>query len=431
MRFISAALVVVIVVAGGALAWAMRFPAIEPISAPPTSYSSDIVQRGEELTAMGACVVCHTAPGGLPFAGGLKFETPFGTIHSTNITPDAITGIGSWSVEAFRRAMDDGVARNGQYLYPVFPYDHFTRVSDDDIEAIYAYIMSLEPVESLAPRNQLSFPFNQRLLMAGWNLLFFENKRFEADPTKSPEWNRGAYIAEGLGHCGACHTPRNQFGALEKGEHFAGAMVDGWHAPALNNASPARVPWTADAYVNYFLDGWDGDHGIAAGPMMPVVNQWANLSEDDAYALAEYLLSFQDQTDAEAKADEARAFAASRNFGSADTPATGPTPSADPALAAGQRIFMQVCANCHRANTETAPLGLLASINGPDPSNFLHVVAEGIVAPEGSAGKSMPAFGASLSDDDLAKLALFVRNQFSQQPAWTNIAERVGQIRQH
>src|SRR5690606_16777767 len=169
-------------------------------------------------------------------------------------------------------------------------YDHFTRVSDDDIEAIYAFLMSQEPVSAPREANGLAFPFNQRILLAGWNLLFLDNRRFEPDPQQSEEWNRGAYLAEGLGHCGACHTPRNLLGAVDANRHLAGADVESWHAPALDSSSPAPAPWTADALVNYFLDGWDGDHGIAAGPMTPVVDGLAAMSEDDAYALAEYVL---------------------------------------------------------------------------------------------------------------------------------------------
>jgi len=428
MRILLSALLLIVVGVGGALLWAMRFPEIEPIAAMP-SYSEGVIQRGEELAAMGDCVVCHTAPGEESYAGGLHFETPFGGMYSTNITSHPEKGIGSWSFEAFKRAMHEGVRRDGTYLYPAFPYDHFTRVTDEDLEAIYAFLTTIEPIDYSPPANELSLPFNQRVLMAGWNLLFHENKRFVPDPDRSDEWNRGAYIAEGLGHCGACHTPRNSFGALERGQHFTGASVEGWYAPALNDGSASKVPWTLDAYVNYFLDGWDRDHGIAAGPMMPVVNQWANLSEDDAYALAEYMVSFQDQTDIEERTEAAHTFAESRQFGGEKTPATGPAENDDPAFAAGQKKFLEVCANCHRANTETAPLGLLASINGPDPSNFLHVVNDGIVAPEAAVGKSMPAFGGALSDEDLINLATFVRGHFSDQPAWPNLTERVREIR--
>jgi mono/diheme cytochrome c family protein len=431
MRFVVAFVVVLVLLGGGALAWAMRYPAIAPLAAVPSEFSAELVDKGEVLAAVGDCVVCHTAPGGEPYAGGLPMATPFGTIHSTNITPHAETGIGSWSLDAFRRAMHEGVSRNGHYLYPAFPYDHFTRASDEDVEAIYAYLMGVEPVENVAAANDLGFPFNQRVLMAGWNLLFLDQGRYEPDPAKSEEWNRGAYLAEGLGHCGACHTPRNALGALDGGQHFNGADVEGWHAPALNSASPSLVPWTADALVSYFLDGWDRDHGIAAGPMTPVVDHMSTLSEEDAYAIAEYVLSFQDQTDVEARTEKARGFAEAQNFGSPETPANGPTPSSDPAIAAGQATFTRICANCHRTGTNSAPLGALASINGPDPSNLIHVIMKGIVPPQATTNRSMPAFGGALNDEEFGNLVAFMRDHFSEQPAWSNIANRVQEIRSH
>jgi mono/diheme cytochrome c family protein len=430
MRVVVALLAILALAAGGAYAWAtLRYPELAPLQEPPADFAAELVERGEALAAVGDCVVCHTAPGGQENAGGLPVETPFGTIHSTNITPDRETGIGAWSLEAFRRAMHEGVSRDGHYLYPAFPYDHFTRVSDEDVEAIYAYLMSGEPVANVAPANDLAFPFDQRVLLAGWNLLFLDAGRFTPDSNRSDEWNRGAYLAEGLGHCGACHTPRNRLGALDRGAHFGGATVEGWHAPALDAANPSLVPWTADAVVNYFLDGWDGDHGVAAGPMTPVVNQWAALSEDDAYALAEYMISFQDQTNVDERTDAARAFAEAREFGGSETPAGGPPPSGDEALDRGLATFVRVCANCHRSGTDAAPLGLLASINGPDPSNLIHAVVEGIRPPAASVGKSMPAFGGTLPERDLLDLVVFVRSHFSQKPAWTNVGERIREIR--
>ncbi|MDB5624182.1 MAG: cytochrome c, class [Devosia sp.] len=428
MRIILAGLALLVVIGGAALAWATRHPEIAALQAPPAAASAELIETGEVLAAVGDCAVCHTAPGGQPYAGGLAVETPFGTIHSTNITPDPATGIGAWSLDAFRRALHQGVSRNGQYLYPAFPYDHYTKVSDADVEALYAFLTSLDPVESAPKPNELRFPFNQRVLMAGWNLLFFKEGRYQPDPSRSEEWNRGAYLAEGLGHCGACHTPRNALGALEGDRHYDGATVEGWHAPALNEQSPSQVPWTADSLVNYFLDGWDQDHGIAAGPMTPVVNEMALLSEEDAYAVAEYVLSLQNQEDIEGRTTAAQTFAEARQFGSPETPATGPAPTGDPAYDAGLAIFSRVCANCHRAGTETAPLGALASINGPDPSNLLHVVVDGIVPPANSPTRTMPAFGGALSEAELVNLATFMRTHFSQQPAWTNIAERAREI---
>lgn len=429
MRTLVSIVVIVALVAGG-LAYAIYHPEIAAITPPPpASFDTALVENGAALAAIGDCAVCHTRPGGERFAGGLPLPTPFGTIHSTNITPDAETGIGQWSEEAFRRAMHEGIDRRGGHLYPAFPYDHFTKVTDEDIKAIYAFLMTQPAVASAPVANTLAFPFNQRMLMAGWNMLFLKDARFAPDPEKDEAWNRGAYLVEGLGHCGSCHTPRNMFGAEESNSVFAGAEIEGWHAPALNNASPAPVPWSADAIVNYLLDGWDEDHGIAAGPMTPVVNALADLSEDDAYAIAAYIRSFQDETDAKERADKAIAFAESREFGGADTPVSGPAATGDPAFARGAETFARVCANCHRAGGQTAILALTSTVNGPDPVNFLRIVDEGIQPPEGSLDRAMPRFGNSLTPDALADLATFVRAHFSQRGPWPDVPAAVRRVR--
>jgi mono/diheme cytochrome c family protein len=433
MRFIKyllSLIVIVVVAIGGFLAWAAG-TAIDPVDRPgAASFTSDTIGKGETLAALGDCVVCHTAEGGEEFAGGLPLPTPFGIIHSTNITPDEETGIGGWSLEAFRRALRQGVARDGTHLYPAFPYDHFTKLTDGDIEALYAYLMTREPVSAPAKENGLSFPFNIRPLMAGWNLLFLDEGAYQADGAKDEQWNRGAYLVEGVAHCGACHTPRNFLGAERAAARFGGGDIEGWHATALNHDSPAPVPWTQDAMVNYLLDGWDGDHGIAAGPMTPVVDELAAISEDDAYAIAAYVLSFQDQSEDGGKADAAIAFAESRAFGSPETPASGPaTEESDTPFARGLATFGRVCANCHRSGGQPAPLALTSTVNGPDPRNLLHIIDKGIQPPQGAFDRSMPAFGASLSDEDLADLAIFVRSHFSEAPAWDDLPARVAEIR--
>ena len=208
---VIAGLVVLGVLGFFALAW---WPAIAPISpSPPGSFAPDLVAHGEALAGGGFCAVCHTAKGGQTYAGGYPMQTPFGIIYSTNITPDPETGIGTWSEAAFTRAMHEGVARDGSHLFPAFPYDHFTKLSDDDVKALYAYFMTRPPVRSPAKANTIPFPLNIRYLQAGWKLLFFRPGRYEPDAAKSAEWNRGAYLALGLSHCGACHTPRNLLGA--------------------------------------------------------------------------------------------------------------------------------------------------------------------------------------------------------------------------
>src|SRR3954463_2480595 len=241
-RIVATAVLGIVVagaIAGFAVIWRPAIAAVEP----PASGSLDpaLVKRGRELAAIGNCSDCHRLRGGRAFAGGLPVPTPFGTVYSSNITPDPDTGNGRWSEAAFRRAMRDGVDRDGRHLYPTFPYDHFTHVSDEDDRAIYAYLMTRRPVYAPARDNQLSFPFNQRIVVAGWKLLFLRHGTYQPDGSKSAEWNRGAYLVEGLAHCGACHTPRNALGAERTRAAFAGGDVDDWHAYAINGQSPAPV----------------------------------------------------------------------------------------------------------------------------------------------------------------------------------------------
>jgi mono/diheme cytochrome c family protein len=232
-RLIIPAVVLGGVAGAGALlyAWHSPLPPIDPPAA--SSFDPAVVRKGAELALIGDCQTCHTAPGGRVFAGGLAMPTPFGTIYSTNITPDAKTGIGRWSEAAFTRAMRKGVDQSGRHLYPAFPYDHFTLTSDDDIKALYAFFMSRDPVEARAPANALPFPINVRLVLAGWKLLFLRQTRLDPDPSRDQAWNRGRYLVEGLGHCGACHTPRNLMGAEEKSRAFEGGEAEGWRAYAL------------------------------------------------------------------------------------------------------------------------------------------------------------------------------------------------------
>ena len=234
----------------GILAWR---PAIAPVVPPAAeSFAPELVAKGEALAGGGYCAECHTTKGGQKFAGGFAFATPFGVLYSTNITPDPETGIGTWSEVAFRRAMHEGVSRDGSHLFPVFTYDHFTKLSDEDVRALYAYFMTRAPVHAPAQPIAIPFPFNIRYLQAGWKLLFFRPGRFEPDAAKSAEWNRGAYLAQGLSHCGACHTPRNLLGSGEarqrvrrRGDRQLGrAVFDGCksRARAVEPRGALRVP---------------------------------------------------------------------------------------------------------------------------------------------------------------------------------------------
>ena len=430
--FLLLLVLVVLTLGAAATAYALRYSAIAPLDrSTPPSFAADAIATGETLAAAGNCAVCHSAPGGMPLAGGRPLATPFGTIHSTNITPDSETGIGLWTGAAFIRALREGVDRNGRYLYPAFPYDHFAKTTEEDARALYAYFMTRRAVRAPAAQNNLRFPFNFRALVAGWNFLYLDRAPFRPDPARSLEFNRGAYLVDGLGHCGACHTPRNALGAERGDAKFAGGEAEGWRAPALNGASPATVPWTVDAMVNFLVDGWDAQHGVAGGPMTDVVNQLARLPESDVYAISTYIVTLAGRNNAASAAQPAAAKARQREFDPAAAPPDSTPPDSGPADPAQQRaatLFARECASCHKNGGQTAPLGLMSAVTAPDPTNLMRAVREGIRAPAGAPDHSMPKFVA-LSTDDLAALADYIRARFTDQPAWTNTKERAAQIR--
>ncbi|MDQ1131429.1 mono/diheme cytochrome c family protein [Pseudoxanthomonas winnipegensis] len=281
-------LLVLAVVGLWLLAWR---PSIEPIAPPAAaSFPAELVQRGQVLAGAGYCATCHTAKGGAPYAGNYPMETAFGTLYSSNITPDPDTGIGRWSQAAFVRAMRQGVARDGAQLFPAFPYQHFELVSDEDLHALYAFLMTRPPVHQEKRENELPFPLNWRALQAGWKLLFFRHGQYGPVTGKDAQWNRGAYLAEGLAHCSACHSPRNALGAEKTGAaRYDGARIDGWYAPPLNATNHAPVPWTQDELYTYLRTGATALHGSAAGPMSPVVHHGLSaLSDEDVQAIAAY-----------------------------------------------------------------------------------------------------------------------------------------------
>jgi mono/diheme cytochrome c family protein len=438
-RYIVLAIVVaLVVVAGGAVAWAERYTAFPQTAGPPpaNSFPPAAIEHGAVLAALGDCLVCHTRTGGAAYAGGQPIETPFGTIYSTNITPDHETGIGRWSEEAFRRAMHDGIDRGGRFLYPAFPYDHFTKVTDADIHDLYAFLMTREAVQAEAPPNRLPFPLNVREVLAGWNLLFLNRGVFQPDPRSSAEWNRGAYLAEGLGHCGACHTPRNIAGAERRSDgYFAGGAGENWDAPALNGGSPAAAPWTADELATFLTTGWHANHGLAAGPMSAVVDGLAKLPAADVRALATYIASFEPAPSND-QASQALAFAKEREFAPTEVASLSDAPlsSASGAASRGAEIFAGACSTCHHRGTglpasRPIELGLSSVVNGNSPANFLHVVLAGIRPRDGEAGPLMPGFAALLSDQQLADLAAYVRNHFTKKPEWRDLLTAASSIR--
>ena len=418
--------------AGLAFALYAWHPTIDPIAPPaPDGFDPALARRGAQLAAIGNCNVCHTAPGGEAYAGGLPIETPFGTIHATNITPDPDTGIGRWSEAAFARSMRSGVDRGGRHLYPAFPYDHFTRVSDEDNRAIYAFLMTRPPVRAEVPPNDLPFPLNVRMALAGWKLLFFREGPRPADPARGEEWNRGAYLAEGLGHCGSCHTPRNALGAERGGAQYAGAAVEGWYAYAINADAPAPVPWTADSLADYLSRGWHAEHGIARGPMAPVTSNLSAVPAADVRAIAAYVASVMGEPSAprrergEAVLAEVRGALPGRP--GARTAAADSQAPPGTAATEGAAIYAAACASCHEAG-RPPPFGgihlaLSTAPRGPDPRNLANVVLHGLPAAEGERAPIMPGFRAVLDDRQVAVLLSYLRERYADGPAWSGVEE--------
>jgi mono/diheme cytochrome c family protein len=423
-RIIGGVLVALLLGGAGAafaLAWRPAIAAIDPPA--PNSFDADLVKRGRELAAIGNCNDCHTMPGGKNFAGGLAVPTPFGTVFSSNITPDAETGIGRWSEDAFRRAMRFGLDREGRHLYPTFPYDHFTNVSYEDDRALYAYLMTREPVLASSRGNQLSFPFNQRALIAGWKLLFLHRNAYQPDPTKSAEWNRGAYLVEGLAHCGACHTPRNALGAERASASFAGGDVDNWRAYALNTQSPSPVPWDKEALYAYLRNGCHPDHGTARGPMAEVVSNLSSVSSSEVHAIATYMA---DITGAPTP-DRQRQGAAALSLAKSGTAAA---PQAD---SKGAAMYVAACASCHESGRPPpyggVNLALSTAISGPDPRNLANIVLAGVRPVAGERSPIMPGFAASMDDGQIVALLNFLRSRFSKEPVWTDVGKTVEDAR--
>ena len=407
-------------VAATALPWRAEIAPITPPSA--GTWSAATLERGRLLAAVGDCAVCHTAPGGATNAGGLAMQTPFGTLYSSNITPDPKTGIGSWSYSAFERAMRDGISRDGKNLYPAFPYTAFSNINDADMQALYAYLMSQAPVSQPAKVNDMQFPFNMRPLMAGWNALFLRKGEIQVQPQRSEQWNRGAYLVNGLGHCAACHSPRNLMGAEKGGKHFlAGGMVDGWEAPALNGLSKSPTPWSEDQLFTYLSSGYSDAHGVAAGPMGPVVSELAKLPKADIRAMAVYLASLDGTVHAQTRSN-------------AETVAQ-PSVS-EVSLNNGRRVFEGSCQGCHADGLGPKLFGVSPSLatntnlHSTLPDNLLKVILQGISNPATPDLGYMPGFKESLSNRQIAELAAYLRNRFaSAEPAWQGLEQKVAHLR--
>ena len=391
-------------------------PSMAPLDKPAMADAAS-VERGGRVVEQGDCAVCHTRPGGAYMAGGLPLVTPFGTLYTTNITPDRETGIGAWPPEAFVRAMRKGVSRDGHFLYPAFPYVHYSRMSDTDIADAYAYLMSVDPVQARAPENHMMFPMNFRPLVSFWNLLFLRNDPLVDVPGQSATWNRGRYLVEGAGHCSSCHTPLNLIGGEKTSEHLAGGLVDGWHAPALTGMAQAANPWSAQQLVAYLRGEVADQHGGAAGPMLPVSLSIAQLPEEDAQAMADYILSL-------------------RGAGAKAGPACAASTSAVPDNAPGAALFAGACAGCHgggapmRTVDGRPGLSVVSAATADTPRNLIKTLLEGIPMSPRAPSHYMPAFADSLDDSHIAALAGYLRSQACAAQPWADLEKTVSTIRQ-
>jgi mono/diheme cytochrome c family protein len=367
-------------------------------------HSSADIQRGRYLATAGDCVACHTTVGGKPFAGGRPIETPFGTLYSPNITPDRETGIGAWNDEQFYNALHSGIDPTGRHLYPAFPYPYFTKLTRDDVRAIHAYLDTVDPVRSKRPASQLDWPLDYRFLLTGWNWLYFDEGTFAGDSQKSAEWNRGAYLVRGAGHCGACHTPKNFAGGDEKSQALEGGLLQGWHVPNITADRRRGIgSWTVEEIAEYLKTGRNA-HSGATGLMAEVVSDsTSHLSDSDLRAIAVYL---KDQPGHPADVDHG---------------------ASDAVLAAGKAIYNDSCAACHQGNGKGVPhlfppLAGSANVQAKDPTTLIRLVLQGASTVRTAAQPTfaaMPAYRWKLDDGETAAVLSYVRNQ------WGNAAPAV------
>jgi len=372
---------------------------------PKTELTAEDIARGKALTEAGNCASCHTADPAKPFAGGKRLDTPFGSIYSPNLTPDRETGLGAWSDDDFYRALRFGVARDGSRYYPAFPYPNFTKLTRQDILAIRGYLATLTPVQSAPRAPELRWPFNYRVVMRGWNWLFFKPGILMPDQQKSAEWNRGRYLVEGAGHCSACHTPKNMFGADRRGQAYGGNTVEGMFAPRLDAAERSGLKsWSVEDITEYLQSGRNAKSH--AGELMSevVVNSTSVMSDADVRAIAVYLK---------------------------DLPAGTPEPSVTPPppaqMAAGEKLYKSACIACHEADGSGAPriyppLPGNANLQSADASSALRVIldgAESVTTPRAPNKGSMPAYAAKMTDQEIADVTNYIRN------AWGNAAPLV------
>lgn len=374
--------------------------------AEPDSYAA--VVKGRALTTAGDCIACHTAPGGVPFAGGLGLQTPFGTIMVPNITPDDGTGLGRWSADDFARALHEGIRPDGGHLYPAFPYAYYTKLTRDDADAIYAYLRSLPPTEHPVGRNTLPFPFNIRYSMTAWNAMFFTPGTFVPNPGRTEQYNRGAYLVEDAGHCGACHTPLNALGANKASQFLQSNQIDNWTAPNItNDARQGLGRWSVDDIVAYLHTGHN-ETSIATGPMAEVVAySTSQMPDADLRAMAVYL----------------------KERGATGSAAPAALAQADPRMRTGEAIYIDTCSACHN-QTGAGVVNIFPRLaNNPvvhqdDATSLVRVVltgARGAVTQAAPTGPAMPSLGFRLNDNQVAAVVTYIRN------SWGNAAPAVAE----
>ena len=383
----------------------------DPTGAPASLADADLVARGEYLTRAADCAACHTAPGGKPFAGGLPFKLPMiGTIYSTNITPDQETGIGAWSDEEFIRALHQGIGKGGKYLYPAFPYTSYALMTDNDVLAIKAYLLTLKPVRYTPPPNDISFPFNQRYLMMFWNALFEPSHRFRPNADQPADWNRGAYLVEALGHCGDCHTPRNILFGLNNKRKFAGAIIQGWKAYNITPDHDWGIgSWSDEQLEGYLSAGHAEGRGSAGGPMSEVIdNSLRYLTEPDIKAIATYLKSVPANGDG-------------TDVAAAPTPATAREVSEQPASpqdsGPGLHVFEGACIGCHRFDGKGAVSNYASLVGGrtandPAGTNATQALIGGTHLAFAETAGFMPNFGEGYSDHEIAAVVNYLTGRF-------------------
>jgi mono/diheme cytochrome c family protein len=358
------------------------------------------IERGRYLAIAGDCTSCHAVPGsGLPFAGGRPIETPFGVVVGANITPDPETGIGAWSDELFVRALREGKGHDGQLLYPAMPYPYYTKLTESDALAIRAYLNTVKPVRNAVVSNKLPFPFDVREGMAAWNALYFKNGEFKPDSTKSVEWNRGAYLVEGLGHCGACHTPKTTLGGDESARAFQGYALQGWFAPNITNDNERGLGgWSVADVVAYLKNGHNPTTASTGIMAEEITLSSSHMTDADLTAIATYLKDLPGQT--------------------ASPPAA--VSASDPKMVAGGAIYADECSACHGMDGKGVPylfpsLAGSSNVRSTDPTSLIRVVIEGArsVATAGEpSGPGMPSFAWKLTDDQAAAVLTYIRGSW-------------------